>query len=391
MRYSAILGLTGLVGLATAADCDKDWEIKSADATLSCDTVKGSVSVDSSVSGSLNIRGPKKITGDLIIKNATRLISIASTSITSIGGKFNLEDLESVQSIRFSSLDSINELTIIKAPQLRDLEFGTEGVTKASNVRITNTNLDNLNSFKLSTVDSLTINDNPGMTTYESALTNITKELVIRDNGAEMQISMTNLTKAGEIQIGNAKSLKLPALMSAGSIKFEANPQLESFAAPNLTEVKNAVAFTNNAKLSNVSFPVLKKVTGDLKIVNNTEIKVLDGFPVLESVETMFLGGSFEEINMPKLNSIKGLANASSTTDIQEFCKFFDDLKSKNKIEGRGSKCNSNYKDANLGSGGNSSSGSGSGDKDDDSAAGFAGVNLAVLGLALVAGVAHLL
>lgn len=389
MRSTTILGLAGLASLAAAADCDKDWKITTTDATLSCDTITGSVTVDSSLAGSLNISGPKKITGDLTIKNATNLISITSTTITQIGGSFTLEDLNQVQSIRFSSLDSINEVAIVKAPALRSLVFGTEGVTKASTVRITNTNLDNLSSFKLSTVDSLTINDNPQMAQYDSALTNITTELVIRDNGENMEISMTNLTKAGEIQIGSAKSLKVPALKTANSVKFEANDQLESFSAPNLTEVKNAISFTNNPKLTNVSFPVLTKVTGDLKIVNNTEIKILDGFPVLTSVETMYLGGSFEEIDMPKLNSVNGLANASSTTDIQEFCKFFDSLKSANKIKGSGSKCTSNYKNANGGSN-NTSSGNNT-SSTDDSAAGFVGVNVAVLGLALVAGVAHLL
>lgn len=92
---------------------------------------------------------------------------------------------------------------------------------------------------------------------------------------------------------------------------------------------------------------------------------------------------------MPKLNSVNGLANASSTTDIQEFCKFFDSLKSANKIKGSGSKCTSNYKNANGGSN-NTSSGNNT-SSNDDSAAGFVGVNVAVLGLALVAGVAHLL
>lgn len=78
----------------------------------------------------------------------------------------------------------------------------------------------------------------------------------------------------------------------------------------------------------------------------------------------------------------------SSTTDISDFCDFFNDAKSKDKIQGKSS-CTSNNKKANEGgSGGDSNTG---GDKDGDNAAGSLGVNMAVLGLAIFAGIAQLL
>lgn len=100
---------------------------------------------------------------------------------------------------------------------------------------------------------------------------------------------------------------------------------------------------------------------------------------------------------MPSLSDVRGSANVSSTTDIEDFCKFFDDAASNNQIQGE-SNCDSENEEALEGgqsdSDDDSSSGggsNGSGNDDDEGSAGFLGVNFVVLGLSLVAGVAQLL
>lgn len=249
----------------------------------------------SGVSGTLVIDGPETIQGDLVIKNITGLISISSTTISSIQGTFSLEDLEGLSTINFNSLDTINELSMIKVPELKDLTFGSEGVTKATKVSVINTRLESLSGLKLSTVDSFTITNNQRMTQFDSELTNVTTELIINSNGQDMQIQMKKLKNAKEIQIGNVKSFTAPLLKGVtGSIKFDKNDELTSFLAPNLTDVTDAVSFINNKKLSNVSFPLLTSIGGDLTFVNNTEVKEVNGFPALEDVGSINFGGNFE-------------------------------------------------------------------------------------------------
>lgn len=96
---------------------------------------------------------------------------------------------------------------------------------------------------------------------------------------------------------------------------------------------------------------------------------------------------------MPALDDVKGSANVSSTTDIAEFCQFFDDAEDDGRIQGK-SNCDSENEEA-LEGGNNGSSGNGSGDSDDsdddEGSAGLLGVNFVVLGLSLVAGIAQLL
>jgi hypothetical protein len=97
-------------------------------------------------------------------------------------------------------------------------------------------------------------------------------------------------------------------------------------------------------------------------------------------------------VELPKLDQVSGSVVVTSTTDIADFCKFFNDLKKDNKIDGK-NQCTSNNKKANEGKdGGDATEGSSesSDNDDDDSAAGMVSINMAVLALAGVAAVAQL-
>lgn len=97
-------------------------------------------------------------------------------------------------------------------------------------------------------------------------------------------------------------------------------------------------------------------------------------------------------VELPKLDQVSGSVVVTSTTDIKDFCKFFNDLKAEKKIDGK-NQCTSNNKKANEGKdGGEETDGSSSSSDQnkDDSAAGMTSVNMAVLALAGVAAVAQL-
>lgn len=392
MLSAKILALGAFAGFAVAQTCTEDIEISSPTPSFDCEVIDASVTVGSDVAGELLITGVEEILGDFIIRNVSGLLAIRSTSLASIEGSFELENLASLNVISLDALRSINDLTMIKLNDLSDLTFGTEGVTSASTVRISDTHLDSLSGFKLATVDSIGIDNNYRLTTFMSDLVNITTELIINNNGNNMEISMPKLEAAKEIQIANTKAFEVPLLeIVEGSLKLDRNPEMTSFIAPNLTKVTNAVSFINNKKLANVSIPLLKEISGDLTVVNNTEL-VDVSFPSVETVRGgIKLGGEFESVEMSELKDVKGSVSVSSTTDISDFCDFFDEAKSDGRIQGE-EECTSENEDAlEGGEGGTESDGSGSGGNDDEGAAGSLGINFAVLGLAFVAGIAQLL
>ncbi|KAK7431698.1 cell wall protein Ecm33 [Neonectria magnoliae] len=383
----------GASAVSAASTCTKDIKVTEPTPVISCDVVDADITIDSDIAGDVVISGPKQIKGDFIVNNASGLISLSSTTINAISGTFSLQNLELLSKLEMASLKSVGEINMIKLPQLESLNFGTEGVTKMNSIQITDTFISDLSGLSVATVENFQIDNNKRMTTFDSDLVNITGQLIINNNGNNMEITMDKLELAAEIQISNVKSFSAPALTKiTKSIKFDKNPEFKTFFAPNVTSITNDVSFINNKKLTNVSMPLLEKIQGGFTIQNNTAMETIDGFPLLESVSGgIILRGSFEKVELPALNDVKGSVIVSSTTDISDFCDFFDDLQKSDAIQGD-TTCTSNNKKANDGEdGGESTRGnSSSSNGDDEDAAGSVTVSMTLLSLAGIAALAQL-
>jgi hypothetical protein len=247
------------------------------------------------VAGALVIEGPKNITGDLIINNASQLISISSSTIQSIQGNFELQGLDLLSTLNMAALKSLNKLNMVSLRQLSTFTFGTSGITEASDIVISDTVLTDLSGLNITTVDSLTITNNKRLTAYNSNLKTITSLLSVTSNGNNMDINMTKLTTAAEIQLSNVKSFSVPRLSTiTQSLKFDTNPELKTSTAKSVTNITDSVTFINNNLLTNVSFPLLTAI-GDMTIQNNTKLVAVEGFPKLSEVAGgIILRGNFD-------------------------------------------------------------------------------------------------
>jgi hypothetical protein len=405
MHTSQLLTALAAAGFATAQTktCSKNIKITEPTPVIDCDVVAADIIVDSGVGGALSIEGPKQIKGDLILKNVS-ITAFSSSSINAISGKLELDGLEFLDTLTLSSLTDVGEIRFVNLNRLGGVTFGSSGVTKVKTIEISDTFIDDLSGLNVATVENFKINNNKRMKTFNSDLVNITGTdgLQLQGNGVDMELELNQLEIASELQFQDVKSIKFSALTEVtASLNIIQNENLKSIAAPNLTEVGNSLALRFNDKLTNVSFPQLTKIGGGLILVNNTNLETVSGFPKLETVEGgLNLTGIFEEVKLPELKDVKGSSIVSSTTDIKDFCEFFEDAKSKGDIQGE-AECTFNNKDALKGDtdGGEKADGSGSSDdssddsgsSDEDDAAGILNVNMAVLGLALVFGVAQLL
>ncbi|KAG5985349.1 hypothetical protein E4U55_004573 [Claviceps digitariae] len=384
--FSAALAVAGLASAQTT--CEKDILITEPTPIIKCDVVNANINVDQRVAGSLEIEGPKQIKGDLIINNATQLISISSSSINSIGGTLRLQGLQLLSSFTMQSLKSVDKLELVNLNQLSGLTLGTSGVTKASSIRIQDTFISDLSGFNVATADNITIANNARLNSFSSQLENVTNTLSVVRNAGSMKVKLLNLQHAGELDFRSIESFDAPVLETAGRVSFQESPELLSVSANNLTAIKNSLTLNNNKKLANISFTALKTIGGDMTILNNTALMKINTFPELKTIGSVLLAGSFNTVEIPKLDDISGSVTVTSTTDISEFCGFFDGLKQKGLIRGKES-CTSNNTKANEGGSGGTSGGKKS--SDDDSAAMSVGVSSVVLGLALIAGFAQLL
>ncbi|RCI09246.1 hypothetical protein L249_1530, partial [Ophiocordyceps polyrhachis-furcata BCC 54312] len=298
MRSVTILSAIVAIGsraVSAATTCSEEIRITEPTPVIPCDVVDANLIVDENVAGSLSIEGPKQLRKDFIVSNATKLISISSSSINAVGGSLRLEGLQLLSSCNLQSLTSVVDMFLLNLPQLNGLTLGTEGVTKARRISIDDTFISDLTGLNIATADIIEISNNPKLTTFDSPLVNVTKSLKLTNNGNNMQVNMSSLQTCGEIQFRQVKSFDAPVLSRAESIKFNDSPELLSVSCSNLTEIAASLTLINNKKLNRLSFPLLKTIKGDMTIQNNTALQQVDGFPKVESVGNILLRGNFRK------------------------------------------------------------------------------------------------
>ena len=168
-------------------------------------------------------------------------------------------------------------------PALQGLSF-TTGVQSANELNIQNTQLNSLDGINLQVVDTVYIANNPYLQDIEMQLGNITNALTLESNGKNVSAIFPNLIWANNMTFRNASRVSIPSLESVnGSLGFYSN-DFSSLTAANLTSVGGSLSFVSNTDLSNVSMPLLKTISGGFQLANNTELDMVDGFPVLATV-----------------------------------------------------------------------------------------------------------
>jgi hypothetical protein len=330
-----------------------------------------------------------EIGGSLIVKNNGLIQSLGSSSLQTINNDFQLQNATSLTSVAFPKLGEVGSITWFTLNKLPEPTFGTPGITKAKSVVIQDTFLTNVDGVNVQDVTDLKLANNRRLSRFSSSIKTLSNVLEITANGLDLDVSMPNLEWIANMTIANVSSFAVPSLKAVnGSMRFDSN-YFESFLAPNLTELQDGdLSFISNAKLTNISFPLLKSIGGGLTIANNTQLEKVDGLGALEDVGgAIIMRGSFDEIDLPKLDNVVGTAQFISTGDITKSCDTLNGL-SGSVVQGKVTLCksddalaNNNTSPADGGDDSGSSGGNG------DSAASLAGVSMPTLvSLASLAG-----
>ncbi|KAL2178138.1 uncharacterized protein P884DRAFT_198764 [Thermothelomyces heterothallicus CBS 202.75] len=362
-----------------------------------CRKVEGSIVLGSESGATIDLTGPREITGDLIVQNNGQIQTLQSSSLESIGGKFEINNATSLNVISFEKLTSATTVEWVSVTRLDTLTLGP--LTKAKSVRLSDTFLNTLDGFALSTVTDLKLDNNRRLSKYTSELTSLDGQLVIQANGLSLEVDLPKLVWITEMAIANVTKFSIPQLQVVnGSARFDSN-FFETFSAPNLTHTEDGdISFVGNGFLKNMSFPKFTDLNGGLLIANNTGLDRVTFFPKLEKVTgAIKLRGNFTEISFPALDNVKGAVDISSTADIRKSCEKLSESAPRSqggdgKIEGVFT-CTANNDKANEDTD-QSTSGSGqvdgSDETDKNSASGVV-LNAALFGLVAVAAVASAL
>ena len=252
-----------------------------------CSTFAGSFVVGSGATGDLTLDGPASVGGDITILNATALTSFTSHTIGQIGGNFHMEDLTVLSGLNLPLLTAVKTITFVGLKALSSFTFGS--VTSASSITISNTFLDSLDGFDLSTVGTLQIDNNAHLTNFTSNVANITTTAVFDANGGTLNVQFPELIWAANLDFRNVEIVNIDKLQVVnGSLGFE-ETSLSIISAPNLTTVGKfstgvgSLTFNQNVQLTNISMNALTSVGGAIQIANDTILNTIS-FPGLKDV-----------------------------------------------------------------------------------------------------------
>ncbi len=281
-----------------AQECSGTATIQnSGDATAiaACQTYSGDIVIATGTTDDIALDGMEELDGNFIARNVSRIREISSSTLTTITGEFELDELQILSSLDFPSLSNVDSIRWNALAGLQALQF-TSQVTQASVVDIQNTQLNSLEGINLEVVDRFIIANNNYLRQITLQLGSITDALLIEGNANDLAVSFPELQWAFNMTMRNCSSIDIPALATVnGSMGFYGGTY-ESLAAPALFEVGESLSFVSNDALLNISMPELVDVGGGLQVANNTMLDMINGFPVLKTVGgALDFNGNFTE------------------------------------------------------------------------------------------------
>ncbi|KAL7271574.1 cell wall protein Ecm33 [Rhizina undulata] len=323
----------------------------------SCQTLSGDLTISGTAFTTVDLTGISSITGDLVITGATALVSVTAPDLRTISGTFTLNGLTVLTTLSMAELVSVGSINWVTLPALQGLQF-TKGVTSATDVLITDTQLSSLDGISLTTASTFDVNNNRYLKTVNVALTNVTEALSVEFNGKSVNASFPDLVWARNITIRDAGSISFPKLVTVNNSIALVNNTFTDAEFPDLTSVGQSFAFVSNSLLTNISCPELTSIGGTFQLANNTDLAVIDGFAKLETVGgSIDFSGVFTNGSLPSLDDVRGGFNLQSTQTFD--CTEFDTYKS-SVVKGDSFTCAGSLAEAKSADGSSSTAGNGS-------------------------------
>ncbi|KAF2848901.1 hypothetical protein T440DRAFT_400205 [Plenodomus tracheiphilus IPT5] len=337
MLKFAIPALVAASGAYAACSVSATTTLQNAgDATAlaTCTTFSGSIAIATGTTDDIVISGVKKLSGNLVATDNPGMKRLSAGDLETLDGELHLDGLTALRAVDFPKLKMIDSIKWNALPNLQQIGFTAE-VEEAEKVDIQNTGLRSLKGINIQKVDTVFIANNGYIDTIAMQLGNVSTSLTLADNNENVKVQLPNLIWASNLTFRFCGSVELPSLKTLNGSLGLYNNGFESFSAPNLTSVGQALAFVANDKLSNLTFPLLTKIQGNLQLANNSGLSTVDGFPNLESIGGAFdLSGNMSKVSTPKLDDVAGAFNLQSTGNVTAACAFYKPLKDKKLIRG---------------------------------------------------------
>ncbi|KAH3672303.1 hypothetical protein WICMUC_004398 [Wickerhamomyces mucosus] len=321
--------------LSIASGCSLSSATATAQADLnkyaSCSALKG----DLTISGSLataSLSGVKAIYGSLIINNATLLTSFTADSLNTITETLDLKSLTILDTLALPELATVGSINFVTLPALDSIQLNT-GLTQINSIYISDTSLETLDGFDVTSLDTFNVNNNKNLNSIDSKLENVKVALEVSYNSNDVEVAFDQLQWANNITFNDVSSVSLSSLQKVNSSLGFINTSLTDIEIPNLTAIGGSLTFVSNNDLEEIELSNLTSISGGFDISNNTALSVIDGFDSLETVGgAIIFIGNFTNASLPSLKRVSGGVDIESSGDLD--CDSFNSLDKKGSIQG---------------------------------------------------------
>lgn len=302
------------------------------DQYTSCSALEGDLLLEGDALSSASLSGVKAIYGNLIITNATQITSFSASSLATVTGKISLTGLTRLATLDLSALTTVGSIYFVTLPALDSITL-TTGVTEINSLYISDTALESLDGFEVSSLDTFNVNNNKNLATISASLQSVKTALEVSYNSDEVQVSFEDLVWANNITFRDVSSVSLNALEKVNSSLVFISNSVTEIDIPLLASIGGSLSITNNDALENFDFSNLTSIGGGFQISNNTELESIDGFDSLQTVGgAIIFEGNFSNASLPSLKKVSGGVTIESSGDLN--CDSFNALDKKNVIQG---------------------------------------------------------
>ncbi len=305
-----------------------------------CGNFQGNLVISPEFKGrEINLNDLRHVEGDLIVSNIRNTYIFKAPNLETVAGTVRIEKATDLVKIDMPKLSTVESFELLILPLLDKLILGG-GISGAKEVRIVDTSLQSVSGmFTMERIDSFYLRNNRYMTSADLPLKIVKGSIDVTDNSWSMKLSLPKLIQVDNIIIKSVSELNLDSLQIVTRSLELFHNSLTNLSAPELKLIGSTLTINGNEYLSNTYFPKLENIGGALIIVDNDNIKSIDGFNNLQTINgAVNLEGDFDYIQFNELELIKGSTNLRSTSANFD-CSSWLNTKSRGLIQGELIKC----------------------------------------------------
>ncbi|KAG0171354.1 hypothetical protein DFQ30_001109 [Apophysomyces sp. BC1015] len=330
-RFFIIIPILLYATSYVAAGCIGDLKAGSQselDSIKSCMTYKGTITIENTGATDLKLDGIELLEGDLVISDNSALTRFTLPALEAVNGVVKFQNNKLLNTLDMRKLAGLRSFEISVHPALNLLSFPT-GLSQAERFMVTDTTVTQINGLKLSSIGDMVISNNIYLKSLAVGnLTQLKGSLTVTANSQALNLDFSSLLALNDGSFRNLAGIDFSSLSRiSGDISFISNT-FSSLSLPKLSDVAGTLTLSNNMQLSNLSMPQLRHLGGALSLGGNHHLEVVDAFPSLEEVDgTLDLTGSFDDIQLPHLNDVRGGLNVQTSSN-RFLCDGMNKLKS---------------------------------------------------------------